>query len=92
MHVRDENIEVHITNVYTSNITSKINGYFVINGEKIRFKGIAFGRIGGHNVYVNVSNKAKNMLKRMGYEPDDVLIIVQRKMVEGDVILEGEMM
>jgi hypothetical protein len=28
------------------------------------------------------------MLKMMGYEPDDILVRVQRKMVEGDVILE----
>ncbi len=88
MYSKDESIEVHITNVIASNITSKVNGYFIINGKKVRFKGIAFGRIGGHNVYVSVSKKAKDMLKMMGYEPDDILVKVQRKMVEGDVILE----
>ncbi len=82
-------IEVHVTKVYASDITSRVDGYFIINGEKVRFKGIAFGRIGGHNVYVNVSNKTKGMLKRMGYDPDDILVKVQRKMVEGDIIIDG---
>ncbi|MCS7141501.1 MAG: hypothetical protein NZ888_04890 [Candidatus Nitrosocaldus sp.] len=81
-------IKVYVTGVDAGDVTSMLRGYFTLDGEKIRFRGVAFGRIGGHNVYIKVSRRAEAMLRRMGYDPEHVLVIVQRKMVEGDIVTE----
>lgn len=74
-----------------SEIASKVNGYFTFKGEKIRFKAIAFGRIGGHNVNVKIAKKNENRLRQMGIDPQELIVKVQRKMVLGDMIMpEGE--
>ncbi|MFN4336746.1 MAG: hypothetical protein ACK4FV_04085 [Candidatus Nitrosocaldus sp.] len=88
---RYDDLKVYVTNLYASDITSRLNGYFTINGERIRFRGIAFGRIGGHNMHVKISKRAEAMLKKMGYDPEQVLVAVQMKMVEGDVTIEANM-
>lgn len=89
---RDEydryDLKVYVTSVDASDITSRLNGYFTLDGAKIRFKGIAFGRIGGHNVHVKISKRAEAMIRRMGYDPEHVLVAVQRKMVEGDTTID----
>ncbi|MEM0030699.1 MAG: hypothetical protein QXW14_06065 [Candidatus Nitrosocaldus sp.] len=83
-----DDLKVYVTSVYASDITSRLNGYFTLDGERIRFRGIAFGRIGGHNIHVKISKRAEAMLKRMGYDPEHVLVAVQMKMIEGDVTIE----
>lgn len=85
---RYDDLKVYVTSVNASGITSRLNGYFTLDGAKIRFQGIAFGRIGGHNIHVKISKRAKAMLKRMGYDPEHVLVAVQMKIVEGDITIE----
>ncbi|MEM3916022.1 MAG: hypothetical protein QW572_03235 [Candidatus Nitrosocaldus sp.] len=70
-----DDLKVYVTRVYASDITSRLNGYFTLDGERIRFRGIAFGRIGGHNIHVKISKRAEAMLKRMGYDPEHVLFL-----------------
>ncbi|MEM0446272.1 MAG: hypothetical protein QW574_02340 [Candidatus Nitrosocaldus sp.] len=86
---RYDDLKVYVTSVDASDITSRLNGYFTLDGERIRFQGIAFGRIGGHNIHVKISKRAEAMLKRMGYDPEHVLVAVQMKMIEGDITIEG---
>ena len=83
----DEDVTVYITSATGSDIASKVNGYFTIKGEKIRFKAIAFGRIGGHNVNVRIAKNNMGKIRKMGVDPDQLIIKVQRKMVEGDMIM-----
>ncbi|GBC72794.1 hypothetical protein HRbin04_00187 [archaeon HR04] len=85
---RYDDLKVYVTSVDASDITSRLNGYFTLDGAKIRFQGIAFGRIGGHNIHVKISKRAEAMLKRMGYDPEHVLVAVQVKIVEGDITIE----
>ncbi|MGA8085122.1 MAG: hypothetical protein WB988_24980, partial [Candidatus Nitrosopolaris sp.] len=59
----------------------------VLNEQEFKFKAIAFGRIGGHNVSLGLSKKATEEIRKMGFEPDKVQLAVQRKIIEGDVIL-----
>jgi hypothetical protein len=80
-------ITVCVDNTRGSEIASKLIGHFVLNEEKFRFTAIAFGRIGGHNVNLRLSKKSANRIKRMGFDPDDVELAVQRKIIEGDVVL-----
>ncbi len=88
---RYDDLKVYVTNLYASDITSRLNGYFVLNGARVRFRSIAFGRIGGHNIHVKISKRSEEVLKRMGYDPEHVLVAVQMKMIEGDVIIEAKM-
>ena len=67
-------------------MASKIIGYFTIQEEKIRFRSIAFGRIGGHNVSLSIAKKSIDYLKKLPVDPELVQVIVQRKLIEGDVI------
>jgi hypothetical protein len=83
----DEDVTVYVTSATGSEIASKVNGYFTVRGEKIRFKAIAFGRIGGHNVNVKIAKNNMERIRKMGVDPDQLIIKVQRKMVEGDMVM-----
>jgi hypothetical protein len=82
-----DEVKVYVTSATGSEIASKVNGYFTIHGEKIRFKAIAFGRIGGHNVNVKIAKSTAERIRKMGIDPEQLIIKVQRKMVEGDMIM-----
>jgi hypothetical protein len=66
---------------------SKLIGRFVLKDREFKFKAIAFGRIGGHNVSLGLSKKIIQEISKMGFDPDKVQLTVQRKIIEGDVIL-----
>jgi hypothetical protein len=80
-------LTVCVHNTRGSEIASKLVGHFVLNEEKFRFTAIAFGRIGGHNVNLRLSKKSADRLRGMGFNPEDVELAVQRKIIEGDVVL-----
>ena len=42
--------QIVVDDVTGGEIANIIKGYIAVNGEKIRFKGIAYGRYGGQNV------------------------------------------
>jgi hypothetical protein len=88
-HDSDDNIQVTIfvNSARGSEIASKLMGYFVIGGQEFRFTAIAFGRIGGHNISLTISKNILQKIKRMGIDPEALQLIIQRKLIEGDVIL-----
>ncbi len=79
------NIKIYVNRIDASHITSKIKGYFILDNEKFNFNGIAFGRIGGHNINIKLSKKDQKRVKEAGYDPEDIIIKVQRMMIEGDL-------
>ena len=82
----DDSIDVYVNNVTGTEIASKLSGYFVIKGERIfRFRAIAFGRIGGHNISLSISKKTLQAIKKMHMDPEWVALKVQRKLIEGDI-------
>jgi hypothetical protein len=85
----DDNIEltVFIHNSRGGAIASKLIGRFVLKDQEFKFRAIAFGRIGGHNVSLELSKKAIEAIRKMGFDPERVQLAVQRKIIEGDVIL-----
>ncbi len=85
----DDNIvlTVFVHNTRGGAIASKLIGHFLLKDQEFKFTAIAFGRIGGHNVSLGLSKKAKEKIRKMGLEPDNVQLAVQRKLIEGDVIL-----
>jgi hypothetical protein len=85
----NENIPITICvkNARGSNIASKLTGYFIVNNRQFRFTAVAFGRIGGHNIALTIGKKTLNEISKMGIEPDTLQLTIQRKLIEGDVII-----
>ena len=85
----DENIPITIfvKSARGSNIASKLSGYFLVNNDKFRFTAVAFGRIGGHNISLNIAKKTLNKISKMGIDPNKLHLAIQRKLIEGDIIL-----
>ena len=89
---RDDSDDNIVLNVFVHNtrggaIASKLIGHFLLKDQEFRFTAIAFGRIGGHNVSLGLSKKATEKIRKIGLDPDTVQLAVQRKLIEGDVIL-----
>ena len=80
-------VVVFVTNARGSEIASKLTGYFVIEDREFNFTAVAFGRIGGHNISLNISKKALENIKKIGIDPEVLQLTIQRKLIEGDVIL-----
>jgi hypothetical protein len=87
MHSDDIPVTVFVKSASGSEIASKLSGYFVLKGQEFRFKAIAFGRIGGHNASVTIAKTTLDKMAKMGFDPDAVIMAIQRKIVEGDVTL-----
>ena len=83
----DVPVTVFVKNATGSEVASKLSGHFVLNGKEFRFTAIAFGRIGGHNASVNVAKSTLEKIAKMGIDPDALVMTIQRKIVEGDVVL-----
>ena len=46
---------------------------------------IAFGRIGGQNIGVKLSEEIENELKTLEYNVDEVIDELQKKLISGDL-------
>ena len=80
-------ITIYITNSTPGAVASKVSGYFTFRGQTIRFKAIAFGRIGGHNINVKIAKKNEENLRKIGIDPEELIVTVQRKIILGDMIM-----
>jgi hypothetical protein len=80
-------ITIFVKSARGSNIASKLTGYFVVNNNQFRFTAVAFGRIGGHNIALTIAKRTLNKVSKMGIDPDILQLMIQRKLIEGDVIL-----
>lgn len=78
---------VHINNIHGSQMAAKITGNFTIDEHEFRFTAIAFGRIGGQNVGAKLSQSTENELKKLGYDVDEVILQLQRNLLQGDLTL-----
>ena len=68
-------------------MAAKINGRFVLDGHEFRFTAIAFGRIGGQNVGAKISKATEKKLRTLGHDPDEVIMLLQRSLLQGDIRL-----
>jgi hypothetical protein len=89
--MRDDDDDIPVTvfvkNASGSEIASKLSGYFVVKDQEFRFTAIAFGRIGGHNASIKVPKTTLDKIAKMGIDPEQLQITIQRKLIEGDIIL-----
>ena len=71
-------------------MAAKITGKFEIENNSFRFSAIAFGRIGGQNIGAKLSKATENSLKKLGYDVDEVIMALQKNLLQGDLsIPEG---
>ncbi len=81
------NLKVHINNIHGSQMAAKITGNFTIDDHTFRFNAIAFGRIGGQNIGAKISNATEKELKKLGYDVDEVILSLQKNLLQGDLTL-----
>ncbi|NDB32456.1 MAG: hypothetical protein EB150_01220 [Nitrososphaeria archaeon] len=80
-------ISVHINNVKGSQMAAKITGTFTISDHAFKFSAIAFGRIGGHNIGAKISKTTEKELKKLGHDPNEVIDILQKNLISGNITL-----
>ena len=80
-------LKVHINNIHGSQMAAKITGKFTIDENEFRFTAIAFGRIGGQNIGAKLSQITEKELETLGYDVDEVIDLLQRSLLQGDLIL-----
>ena len=80
-------LKVHINNIHGSQMAAKIIGKFILNDNEFRFTAIAFGRIGGQNVGAKLSKTTEKELEKLGYDVEEVILLLQRNLLQGDLTL-----
>ncbi len=80
-------LKVHINNIHGSQMAAKITGKFTLDENEFRFTAIAFGRIGGQNVGAKLSKTTEKELEKLGYDVEEVIIILQKNLLQGDLTL-----
>ena len=76
---------MHVNNVDGTQMAAKIEGTFEIDTNSFEFLAIAFGRIGGQNIGVKLSEEIENKLKELGYNVDEIISELQKKLVSGNL-------
>ena len=66
-------------------MAAKIDGTFEIDDNTFNFLAIAFGRIGGQNIGVKLSEEIENKLKELGYNVDEIIDELQKKLISGNL-------
>ena len=74
-----------MSNVDGTQMAAKINGTFEINADSFEFLAIAFGRIGGQNIGVKLSEETENKLKSLEYNVEEVIDELQKKLISGNL-------
>ncbi len=80
-------LKVHINNIHGSQMAAKITGNFTLENNEFRFTASAFGRIGGQNVGAKISKTTENELQKLGYDVEEVIILLQKNLLQGDLTL-----
>ena len=68
-------------------MAAKITGDFQINENSFPFTAIAFGRIGGQNIGVKLSDDVESKIKELGFDLDEVIAELQRNLIQGNLNL-----
>ena len=66
-------------------MAAKIKGTFGLDDNIFDFLAIAFGRIGGQNIGVKLSEEIENKLKELGYDVDEIVDELQKKLISGNL-------
>ena len=78
-------LKVNVNNVDGTQMAAKIEGTFGLDDNTFDFLAIAFGRIGGQNIGVKLSEEIENKLKGLGYNVDEIIDELQKKLISGNL-------
>jgi hypothetical protein len=84
------NYTVVIDEVSGGEIANVLHGYILVNGEKIRFKGIAYGRYGGQNVMPRLSPTSKKRISKVFGNVEKFEEDLQNKLVKGEFEIKAK--
>lgn len=79
-------MEIIITDAKMGSVAGFVKGYIVYEGKKLRFKGVAFGRYGGHNVAIKLMPSAEKFIREKGIQLDSFVQEIQENIVRGNFI------
>ncbi len=68
-------------------MAAKIIGNFSIEENSFPFTGIAFGRIGGQNVGVKLTEDVEKNIVELGFNLNEVIETLQKNLIHGDLTL-----
>ncbi len=68
-------------------MAAKIIGNFLVDENSFSFTAIAFGRIGGQNVGVKLTEDVEKNIIELGYDLDTVIDTLQKNLIQGDLTL-----
>ena len=80
-----------MNNVDGTQMAAKIDGTFEIDDNTFNFLAIAFGRIGGQNIGVKLSEEIENKLKELGYNVDEIIGELQKKLISGNLSIPDDL-
>ena len=78
-------LTVKVNNVDGTQMAAKIEGTFGLDNNTFDFLAIAFGRIGGQNIGVKLSDETENKLKTLEYNVEEVIDELQKKLISGNL-------
>lgn len=81
------NLKVHIKDISGTQMAAKINGNFTIDENSFEFTAIAFGRIGGQNIGVKLSEATKKELENLNYDVEKIIDSLQADLIQGNLTL-----
>ena len=84
-------IIVNIKEVDGTQMAAKITGDFQINENSFPFTAIAFGRIGGQNIGVKLTDDVESKIKELGFDIDEVIAELQRNLIQGNLNLPEDL-
>lgn len=82
-------MEIYVTEAKMGSVAGMLKGYVVLEGRKLKFKGVAFGRYGGHNIVVEFLPASKRALEEMGIDVESLSLEVQQNIVQGNFTSAG---
>ena len=71
--------------------TYYIKGEVSIGGKTIPFNGVAFGRVGGHNISADFDDDAIKVLKAMDFqdvEIENLEVAIQVRLLQGEMVVK----
>ncbi|MEM0074953.1 MAG: hypothetical protein QXG05_02300 [Nitrososphaerota archaeon] len=77
-------MEIYVTEAHMGSVAGFLKGYIMIDGSKFRFKGVVFGRVGGHNVVIKFMPSSLRALREKGMDAEDLSLKVQQEIVQGN--------
>ena len=80
-------LTVNIQEITGTQMAAKIVGKYEVDENSIPFTGIAFGRIGGQNIGVTLTDDVEKNIKDLGYDLDVLIDTLQKNLIQGDLTL-----